>query len=474
MTQESPMTTPTPAVEDLDRLESAATEAEGCVNFGWMTHPKISDFERATALSLISALRASEAENEKLQCALIDENARATAAEAERERLIEIMRAKIRYSPHPWDIARPGDIVGIPDAADAILSGPSRMAASSEGEPVAWMFERFLAPGDAAGTFGIYGKPELVWIKPYAGSGRNVTPLYAHPAMLAARPDAGRGVEPLAWPNDKPPPHWTPDDKYDRHPKAAEDWDWRTDPGGDERFDRMIRRLNFAGDMADPRAPDQMALVLRKDLINIKHRLLRQTALATLYKERSEASTPPVAVPVSEERVEAAARALLTAQRGEAEAKVREAMDLSVWMVAKNDARAALTAALAVPDKGVQGDQGSSGGLGQPGSGSQPGANVGATAALAWEDAPLRQMLWAVTGPGCFPNVFACHLNTIRNGDDARYIWGFSVHKGKPGFRTLGQNKAWADENSLLLFSTVGAAFAHITAYFAGAKDIRP
>jgi hypothetical protein len=143
------------------------------------------------------------------------------------------------------------------------------------------------------------------------------------------------------------------------------------------------------------------------------------------------------------------------------------------WLLITEAEYAALTA-LAVPDKGVQGDQGSSGGLGQPGSGSQPGANVGATAALAWEDAPLRQMLWAVTGPGCFPNVFACHLNTIRNGDDARYIWGFSVHKGKPGFRTLGQNKAWADENSLLLFSTVGAAFAHITAYFAGAKDIRP
>lgn len=44
---------------------------------------------------------------------------------------------------------------------------------------------------------------------------------------------------------------------------------------------------------------------------------------------------------------------------------------------------AARGAALAVPDKGGQGDQGSSGGLGQPGSGSQPGADVVATAALA-------------------------------------------------------------------------------------------
>lgn len=41
------------------------------------------------------------------------------------------------------------------------------------------------------------------------------------------------------------------------------------------------------------------------------------------------------------------------------------------------------TAALAVPDKGVQGDQGDSRDPGQPGSGSQPEADVSATAALA-------------------------------------------------------------------------------------------
>lgn len=41
---------------------------------------------------------------------------------ARREALIALIRERVSYSPHPWDIARPGDIVGIPDAADAILA----------------------------------------------------------------------------------------------------------------------------------------------------------------------------------------------------------------------------------------------------------------------------------------------------------------------------------------------------------------
>lgn len=95
---------------------------------------------------------------------------------------------------------------------------------------------------------------------------------------------------PAEWPNDKPPPHWTPDDQFDRHPKTAEAWDWRADGSGDERWDRQIRRLNFAGDRADPRAPDQMALVLRKDLIDIKHKLITALARVGLYKVQADAA----------------------------------------------------------------------------------------------------------------------------------------------------------------------------------------
>ncbi|WP_309628769.1 hypothetical protein [Brevundimonas sp.] len=79
------------------------------------------------------------------------------------------------------------------------------------------------------------------------------------------------------------PPHWTDEDRHDRHPKTSEEWNWRNDPplrGGG--LDLAVRRLNFAGDIADPRAPDQMALVLRKDLINLKHELITQTARASL------------------------------------------------------------------------------------------------------------------------------------------------------------------------------------------------
>lgn len=53
---------------------------------------------------------------------------------------------------------------------------------------------------------------------------------------------------------------------------------------------------------------------------------------------------------------------------------------------AKNDGQRAALAGLAVPDKGVRGDQGSSGGLGQPGSGSRNEPAVGATAALAMSE----------------------------------------------------------------------------------------
>ena len=83
-----------------------------------------------------------------------------------------------------------------------------------------------------------------------------------------------------------PPTHWKDADQHERHPKTAREWNWREDPPlGEGGLEVAIRRLNFAGDLADPRAPDQMALVLRKDLINVKHELLRQTALADALRQ---------------------------------------------------------------------------------------------------------------------------------------------------------------------------------------------
>lgn len=112
----------------------------------------------------------------------------------------------------------------------------------------------------------------------------------ASPPAREEAPDEGAGDSTM------PPPHWTDDDRYDRHPKAADDWNWRNDPPLSEGgLDLAVRRLNFAGDRADPRAPDQMALVLRKDLITIKHELIRQAALAALRNRTSEPEAGAVA-----------------------------------------------------------------------------------------------------------------------------------------------------------------------------------
>lgn len=63
----------------------------------------------------------------------------------------------------------------------------------------------------------------------------------------------------------EPHPRWTPNDKSERHPQTVEEWDWQKD-GPPDALARSRRRLNVAIDYADPRAPDQMALVLRTDL----------------------------------------------------------------------------------------------------------------------------------------------------------------------------------------------------------------
>lgn len=72
---------------------------------------------------------------------------------------------------------------------------------------------------------------------------------------------------PLGNPNE-PHPAWKPGDKSARHPQTEAEWDQRTDPT-DSLLECSRRRLNVACDYADPRAPDQMALVLRIDLLRL-------------------------------------------------------------------------------------------------------------------------------------------------------------------------------------------------------------
>lgn len=46
--------------------------------------------------------------------------------------------------------------------------------------------------------------------------------------------------------------------------------------------------------------------------------------------------------------------------------------------------------------------------------------------------------LWVVYGVNCFPSIICCKL-TLHHKDDV-VIWGHSVYRRSPGFRTLGKS----------------------------------
>lgn len=48
---------------------------------------------------------------------------------------------------------------------------------------------------------------------------------------------------------------------------------------------------------------------------------------------------------------------------------------------------------------------------------------------------PLDKVLWVVYGPDSFPSLLCCKITDKGKGPQ---IWGFSVRKREPGFRTLG------------------------------------
>jgi hypothetical protein len=71
----------------------------------------------------------------------------------------------------------------------------------------------------------------------------------------------------------QPPPNWAPNNGYAILPQSLEEWDWRQDAPENTPWLRSKKRLHAAGCQADPRAPDQMAIVLRIDLIRVIGRL---------------------------------------------------------------------------------------------------------------------------------------------------------------------------------------------------------
>lgn len=86
---------------------------------------------------------------------------------------------------------------------------------------------------------------------------------------------------------------------------------------------------------------------------------------------------------------------------------------------------------------------------------------------LEWDTAPLGEVLWGVYGPDSFPSVFACKI--LDHPEQGRVLWGFSIYRRSPGFRTLGVSSLWAEQHGLHLFQTQAAAFSFIAGLFAKA-----
>lgn len=108
-------------------------------------------------------------------------------------------------------------------------------------------------------------------------------------SILCCSVTAAEGEEP----HTRPHPRWKPSNGYERHPQTAEEWDYRKDPTGPEAKARSERRLNVAGDYDDPRAPEQMALVLRIDLLRLIGELNHKRAFFEAYRARVGAPATP-------------------------------------------------------------------------------------------------------------------------------------------------------------------------------------
>jgi hypothetical protein len=64
------------------------------------------------------------------------------------------------------------------------------------------------------------------------------------------------------------------------------------------------------------------------------------------------------------------------------------------------------------------------------------------------DETQWHKPLWCVYGHTAWPQVFCCKItNADRFGPT---IWGYSVYRRKPGFRTLGKNLAeWIHQEEL-------------------------
>ncbi len=69
---------------------------------------------------------------------------------------------------------------------------------------------------------------------------------------------------------------------------------------------------------------------------------------------------------------------------------------------------------------------------------------------ISFDEAPLRTPLWCVYGTEFWPSIICCMIN--KPFGQERSIWGYSVYRNSPAFRTLGQNESWINTNNAKLF----------------------
>lgn len=64
-----------------------------------------------------------------------------------------------------------------------------------------------------------------------------------------------------------------------------------------------------------------------------------------------------------------------------------------------------------------------------------------------YRDVPL----WCVYGYDCFPEIIACTVHD--HGQYSLCVWGYSVYRRQPGYRTLGRElQAWMSQYKMVEF----------------------
>jgi hypothetical protein len=77
-----------------------------------------------------------------------------------------------------------------------------------------------------------------------------------------------------------------------------------------------------------------------------------------------------------------------------------------------------------------------------------------------WDSQYHYRPIWCVYGPDSFPTVFCCQLT---HSCGSLNVWGYSVYRRSPGFRTVGRELAgWVAEKGAVFFAEQSGALAHI------------